>query len=76
MEESLGWNKGWKRTGGTILWPPFSRGGHRSLRAMVSALRAMVSALCLSYRDLEEVMAARGVDVDHSTIAHWVAFER
>ena len=26
----------------------------------------------LSYRDLEEMMAERGVDVDHSTIARWV----
>jgi IS6 family transposase len=27
---------------------------------------------CLSYRDLEEIMAERGVNVDHSTIARWV----
>src|SRR5438270_12198162 len=27
---------------------------------------------CLSYRDLEEMMAERGVQVDHSTIARWV----
>ena len=27
---------------------------------------------CLSYRDLEEMMAERGVSVDHSTIARWV----
>jgi transposase, IS6 family len=27
---------------------------------------------CLSYRDLEEVMAERGFRVDHSTIARWV----
>jgi transposase, IS6 family len=27
---------------------------------------------CLSYRDLEEIMAERGVEVDHSTIARWV----
>ena len=26
----------------------------------------------LSYRDLEEMMAERGVAVDHSTINHWV----
>ena len=26
----------------------------------------------LSYRDLEEMMAERGVEVDHSTIARWV----
>ena len=27
---------------------------------------------CLSYRDLEEMMAERGVEVDHSTVARWV----
>ena len=27
---------------------------------------------CLSYRDLAEMMAERGVSVDHSTIARWV----
>jgi IS6 family transposase len=27
---------------------------------------------CLSYRDLEEMMAERGVQVDHSAIARWV----
>ncbi len=26
----------------------------------------------LSYRDLEEMMAERGVEVDHSTINRWV----
>ncbi len=26
----------------------------------------------LSYRDLEELMAERGLNVDHSTIARWV----
>jgi transposase, IS6 family len=26
----------------------------------------------LSYRNLEEIMAERGVDVDHSTINRWV----
>ena len=28
----------------------------------------------LSYRDLEEMMAERGLSVDHSTIARWVLF--
>ncbi|MEO1131176.1 MAG: IS6 family transposase [Cyanobacteria bacterium J06639_1] len=27
----------------------------------------------LSYRDLEEMMAERGLDIDHSTIARWVS---
>jgi len=35
-------------------------------------VRALVSAL--SYRDLEEMMAERGLSVDHSTIARWVLF--
>jgi len=26
----------------------------------------------LSYRDLEEMMAERGLTVDHSTVARWV----
>ena len=26
----------------------------------------------VSYRDLEEIMAERGVDVDHATLNHWV----
>ena len=26
----------------------------------------------LSYRDLEEMMAERGVSVDHSTVARWI----
>jgi transposase-like protein len=26
----------------------------------------------LSYRDLEEMMAQRGIEVDHSTLNHWV----
>lgn len=42
--------------------------------------RAEIIVLCvrwylrypLSYRDLEEMMAERGLDVDHSTIARWV----
>jgi transposase, IS6 family len=27
---------------------------------------------CLSYRDLEEMMAERGLQVDHTTIYRWV----
>ena len=29
-------------------------------------------AYALSYRDIEELMAERGVDVDHSTVNRWV----
>jgi transposase, IS6 family len=27
---------------------------------------------CLSYRDLEEMMAERGLNLDHTTIYRWV----
>lgn len=29
-------------------------------------------AYCLSYRDIEEMMKVRGIDVDHSTLNRWV----
>ena len=29
-------------------------------------------AYCLSYRDIEEILAERGIIVDHSTINRWV----
>jgi len=29
-------------------------------------------AYCLSYRDIEEMMKERGIDVDHSTLNRWV----
>ncbi|NIB44971.1 IS6 family transposase [Pseudomaricurvus alkylphenolicus] len=29
-------------------------------------------AYCLSYRDIEEIMKERGIDVDHSTLNRWV----
>ena len=32
------------------------------------------AAYCLSYRDLEEIMQERGVEVDHSTIQRWVEY--
>ena len=36
------------------------------------ALRPLVSGLRLSLRDLKEMMAERGISVDHSTIHRWV----
>jgi len=30
----------------------------------------------VSYRDLEEIMAERGVDLDHATLNRWVDVER
>jgi hypothetical protein len=35
-------------------------------------VRALVLAVCLSYRDLEEIMWERGLQVDHTTIYRWV----
>ena len=32
------------------------------------------AAYCLSYRDVEEMMLERGVEVDHSTIQRWVEY--
>ncbi len=31
-------------------------------------------AYALSYRNIEEMMAERGIDVDHSTLNPWVIF--
>jgi len=36
------------------------------------AVRAVVSRLCLSLRDLDEMMAERGISVDHATVGRWV----
>jgi transposase-like protein len=36
------------------------------------AVHALVSALLLSYRDLEEMMAERDLKVDHTTLYRWV----
>ena len=32
----------------------------------------MVPTLALSYRDIEELLAERGIDVDHVTVYRWV----
>jgi transposase, IS6 family len=47
------------------------RGRHFPQEIIVLCVRWYLR-YCLSYRDLEEMMAERGVDVDHSTIARWV----
>jgi transposase, IS6 family len=47
------------------------RGRHFPEEIIVLCLRWYLR-YCLSYRDLEEMMAERGVEVDHSTIARWV----
>jgi hypothetical protein len=53
------------------VWPVYSgrlpvpAGGNRGGGALVSALR-------LSHRDVEELLAERGIKVDHVTIYRWV----
>jgi transposase-like protein len=44
---------------------PFPAGGHRPGRPLVPAVWS-------SYRDVEELLAERGIEVDHVTIYRWV----
>jgi hypothetical protein len=48
-----------------LRWVPISSGGDHGGCALVLALR-------LSYRDVEELLAERGITVDHVTIYRWV----
>ena len=51
--------------------PERFRGPHFPEEIIVLCVRWYLR-YCLSYRDLEEMMAERGVEVDHSTIARWI----
>jgi transposase-like protein len=51
--------------------PVLFRGRHFQDEIIVLCLRWYLR-YSLSYRDLEEMMAERGLSVDHSTIARWV----
>jgi hypothetical protein len=51
-------------------WPAAFLGRHFS-GSDHSALRPVVPAVRLALRDLEELMAERGLRVDHSTIGRW-----
>jgi transposase-like protein len=51
--------------------PERFRGRHFPEEIIVLCVRWYLR-YCLSYRDLEEMMAERGVEVDHATIARWV----
>ena len=44
---------------------------HFSKSVILMAVRWYV-AYALSYRDIEEMMAERGIEVDHSTLNRWV----
>jgi hypothetical protein len=48
-----------------VCWLPVPAGGDRGCGPVVSAVR-------LSYRDVEELLAERGVTVDHVTVYRWV----
>ena len=50
---------------GAVPWPTIFRTTHR-------AVRPMVLAVLPDATDLEEMMAERGLGVDHSTIGRWV----
>ena len=45
---------------------------HRYPRVIIQQVLYFKLRLSLSYRDVEELMQIRGVDVDHSTIQRWV----
>src|SRR5690242_1821004 len=51
--------------------PPLFRGRHFEDQIIILCVRWYLR-YCLTYRDLEELMAERGLSVDHSTIARWV----
>src|SRR5690348_1442638 len=50
---------------------PVFRGRHFQDEVIVLCVRWYLR-YSLSYRDLEEMMAERGLSIDHSTIARWV----
>src|SRR3954454_5379169 len=52
--------------------PSAFRGRHFQDEVIVLCVRWYLR-YSLSYRDLEEMMAERGLSVDHSTIARWVS---
>ena len=53
------------------LRPKLFRGRHFQDQIIILCIRWYLR-YSLSYRDLEELMAERGLSLDHSTIARWV----
>src|ERR1700709_418045 len=51
--------------------PGLFRGRHFQNEVIVICVRRYLR-YSLSYRDLEALMAERGLEVDHSTVARWV----
>ena len=51
--------------------PKVFRGGHFRDDVILLSVRWYLR-YSLSYRDLEELMAERGLSLDHSTVARWV----
>jgi transposase-like protein len=56
---------GWLQTGRVFA-------GFRSPREVISAAVRWYLRYGLSYRDVEELLAERGITVDHVTIYRWV----
>ncbi|MDT5079031.1 MAG: transposase, family [Mycobacterium sp.] len=46
--------------------------GHRFPREVIAVAARWYPPYGLSYRDVEELLAERGVEVDHVTIYRWV----
>ena len=51
--------------------PALFRGQHFEDQAIIPCVRRYLP-YCLTYCDLEELLADRGLSIDHSTIARWV----
>ncbi len=66
------WHKGLRKTTGGILFMTIDfKGSHYPQDVILYAVFFYVR-YAVSYRDLEEIMAERGVQVDHATLNRWV----
>ena len=48
--------------------------GRQSPKAIILQCIRWYCAYALSYRNIEEMMAERGFDIDHSTLNRWVVY--
>jgi len=71
------WQSDWRRADSVKRMsesqPALFRGRHFRSESIVLCVRWYLR-YPLSYRDLEEMMAKRGLTVDHSSIARWVLY--
>jgi transposase, IS6 family len=66
-------DRGWLETGRvTVLGPTSVFAGFRFPREVISVAVRWYLRYGLSYRDVEELLAERGVTVDHVTVYRWV----